>query len=278
MRKARLNRLTEILTYMILSFGSILMVLPFLWMISTSLKDMGEVFLFPPRWIPQNPKWNNYLDIWSVLPFGFYLRNSVLVAVLTVFGQLFSASLTGFALARLDFPGRNLFFVTVLATMMVPSHVTLIPVFVEMKYLGWVDTFLPLIFPAYLGRPFSIFLMRQFFMTLPRELEDAARIDGANPFQMYIRIFLPLAKPVIATLTVITFMWSWNDLMQPVIYLNSPEKFTLPVGLAFLRNEFYANWPLLMTGAFMSILPILIAYILAQKYFVEGIAMTGLKG
>jgi multiple sugar transport system permease protein len=206
-----------------------------------------------------------------------FILNSTKIAVLSVIGQLLSCSMAAFCFARFEFPGRNALFMILLATLMVPGQVTLIPVFLVMRALGWVDTHYALIVPAWLGGAFGTFLLRQFFLTVPRELEDAARIDGASSFAIYSRIFLPLAKPALATLAVLGFMGSWNDLLGPVIYLQTRSKMTLPVGLALFKGQYVTEYALLNTGATISLIPILILFILAQNYFVQGLTMTGLK-
>lgn len=277
--KARGRAIIVALSYTVLVVGSLAMIVPFAWMISTSLKPEGSVFSFPPVWIPHPVRWDNYTTLFSIIPFGQAFLNSVIVATAATVGQVLSSSLAAYAFARLRFRGKNVLFLIFLATMMVPSQVTLIPTFILFRAIGWVNTLLPLTFPAFFGSAFGIFLLRQFFLTLPRELFEAAVIDGAAPPHMYWRIALPLAKPALATFGVFVFMGAWNDLITPAVYLNDMSKMTLPLVLAQLNNAFGADYTAhSMSGAVLSVLPLLIAFLLAQKYFVQGITLTGLKG
>ena len=264
--------------YLIVAVGGALMIVPFLWMLSTSLKTTVQSMAFPPEWWPRPFVWENYTRIYEYMPFFTFLFNSVKIVFFVLIGQLFTCSLAGYAFAKLRFPGRKTLFLVLLSTMMIPSQVTLIPVFVIMKFLGWINTHYALIVPAFFGSVFGTFLLRQFFLGLPNDLEDAARIDGCSPFAIYWRIMLPLAKPSLATLAIFTFMGTWNDFMRPLIYLSDMDKMTLPVGLALLSNHQDIRIPLIMAGAMLSLLPILILYIFGQKYFVRGIALTGIKG
>ena len=264
--------------YALGALGGVTMVLPFIWMLSTSLKTTTQSMAFPPEWIPEPFVWDNYTRIADFMPFFLFLYNSVKIAFFVVFGTLLTCSLAGYAFAKLRFPGRKPLFLVLLATMMIPSEVTLIPVFVIMKYIGWINTHYALIVPAFFGSVFGTFLLRQFFLGIPNELEDAARIDGCTPWGIYWRIMLPLAKPSLATLAIFSFMGTWNDFMRPLIYLSDMTKMTLPVGLALLANHQDIRIPLIMAGAVLSLLPILILYVFGQKYFVRGIALTGIKG
>ncbi len=269
----------RIAAYAPLCVGAVSMLLPFVWMVSTSLKEPGNIFLLPPQWIPNPIRWANYSDLLREMPFDRFVVNSLKVATLVVIGSVLSCSMGAFAFARLRFPGRDALFMILLATMMVPYAVTLIPVFIIMRYLGWIDTHLPLTVPAYFGGAFGVFFLRQFFLGLPQDFVDSARIDGCRFMGIYWRIFLPLAKPAIATLAIFSFMGSWNDLMTPLIYVNSIPKMTLPLGLAILRGG--ANVPgrytLVMAGATISLIPMLIMFFSAQKYFVQGIVRSGLR-
>jgi len=272
------SRLQQFAIYLIVAVGGALMIVPFLWMLSTSLKTTVQSMAFPPEWWPRPFVWENYTRIYEYMPFFTFLFNSVKIVFFVLVGQLLTCSLAGYAFAKLRFPGRKTLFLVLLSTMMIPSQVTLIPVFVIMKFLGWINTHYALIVPAFFGSVFGTFLLRQFFLGLPNDLEDAARIDGCSPFGIYWRIMLPLAKPSLATLAIFTFMGTWNDFMRPLIYLSDMEKMTLPVGLALLSNHQDIRIPLIMAGAMLSLLPILILYIFGQKYFVRGIALTGMKG
>jgi ABC-type glycerol-3-phosphate transport system permease component len=269
----------RIVAYVALTLGGILMVVPFVWMVSTSLKQEGSVYVFPPVWIPHPLRWDNYSTLFSIVPFGSAFLNSVIIAASVTIGQILSASLAAYAFARLRFRGKNVLFLIFLATMMVPSQVTLIPQFILFRAVGWVNTLLPLTVPAFFGSAFGMFLLRQFFLSLPRELFEAAVIDGASPPYMYWRVALPLAKPALATFGVFVFMGTWNDLITPAVYLSDMDKMTLTLVLAQLNNGFGADYTAhTMAGAVLSILPLLIAFLLAQRYFVQGITLTGLKG
>jgi multiple sugar transport system permease protein len=270
----------RLLTYISLIVVAALMVGPFLWMLATSLKSAGEMFAFPLRLIPHEISIDSYKEVARRMPFLLFIFNSLKIASLATLGQLFSCSLAAYAFARMRFRGREFLYFTLLATMMIPSQVTMIPVFLIMKSLGWIDTHYALIVPAFFGGAFGTFLLRQFFATIPQDLEDAARIDGCGRLRLYWRIFLPLSKPALATLAVFSFMGYWNDLLNPVIYLSSLEKMTLTVGLATLQGAegTILRYNIVMAGAVISVLPILALYIAAQKWFVRGITMTGLKG
>lgn len=263
--------------YLVVASGGLIMIIPFLWMLSTSLKTTPQTMAFPPEWWPRPIQWQNYTTIWQYLPFFRFFLNSVKIVFFVVLGQLTTCSLAAYAFAKLRFPGRKVMFLVLLATMMIPGQVTLIPVFIIMKTLGWVNTHYALIVPAFFGSAFGTFLLRQFFLSIPNDLEDAARIDGCSPFGVYWRIMLPLAKPALATLAIFTFMGTWNDFMRPLIYLSDMNKMTLPVGLALLSNHQDIRIQLIMAGAVVSLLPILLLYIFGQKYFVRGIALSGMK-
>lgn len=268
---------TKLFLHLILILVSISMVFPFLWMISTSLKSLDQVFLIPPIWIPKPLQWENYLNAWNALPFGNAYLNSLKIALICVIGQLITCSMAAYALAKINFRGKNIIFIAFLATMMVPSQVTVIPTFILYKYIGWIDTHLPLTVPWVLFSAFGVFLIRQFILTLPRELDEAAIIDGANHFVIYTRIILPLIVPVLATLAIFTFMSSWNNFLGPLIYLNSPEKYTVPLLLAQFKGIYITDWTLLMAASTIAIVPVLIVYLLGQRYIIESIALTGIK-
>lgn len=259
--------------------GAIIMLVPFLWMVGTSLKTLDQVFTFPPQWIPNPIVWENYPKALTVVPFGTWLFNSLRIAVLVTLGQLITCSLAGFTFARMRFPGRDVLFLVYIATMMIPSHVTIIPVFISMNDFGLVDTPWALILPG-LTSAWGTFLFRQFFLSSPPELEEAAKIDGASYFRIYSQISLPLAKPVLATLGIFTFLGSWNDFLGALIFLQSKDMKTITVGLLQFRAEYQGmgNWPVMMAGVVISTLPVLIAFIIGQKYYVQGIALSGIKG
>lgn len=284
------ERLWRVLIWVILVIGACVMILPFLWLVSSSLKAELEVFRYPPKWIPYPAHFENYVNAWStdVLNqpgFGVYLRNTVFVVILNEIGIMASTSLVAYALARIDFPGRNFWFGVVLATMMLPGVVLMIPTFVLYSRLHWVNTFLPLTVPHFFaaagGGAFFIFLLRQFFRSLPPELADAARVDGCSEFGIYWRIMLPLAKPALATVAVFTLIWSWNDYMTPLLYLSKdPNKWTVALGLAMFRTGMWqqTRWNLLMAASTMMLIPMVVIFFLAQRYFIQGIMVGGLKG
>ena len=266
------------LGYFLLMSIACVFVGPFFWMVSSSLKSEPEIFIIPIRWLPEKLVWRNYVDVVTRLPFGLFVFNSFKLALLSTLGTLLSCSLAAYAFARLQFLGSHVLFMILLATMMIPGEVTLIPVFLIMKGLGLLNTHEALYLPSFFGGAYGTFLLRQFFLTLPSELDDAALIDGCGRFGIYLRIYLPLSKPALATLAVFRFMGAWNDLLGPVIYLNETEKFTLAVGLTYFRGYYSTDWALLMAACVIAVIPIIVIYVLAQKYFVQGIALTGLKG
>ncbi|MFN8490369.1 MAG: carbohydrate ABC transporter permease [Caldilineaceae bacterium] len=260
--------------------GAFLMLVPLLWMISTSLKRDADVFLIPIRWIPAPILWRNYPEALQFQPFWNYFGNSVYVTVLSVLGAVLTSSMVAFAFARLRAPGKDILFGILLATLMLPGEVTLVPVYLLFRNLGWLDTYKPLIVPSWFGgSAFYIFLLRQFFMTLPTELDDAAKIDGANLFSIYWRILLPLAKPGLASVAIFSFFSNWNNFQAPLIYLNTIEKYTIPVGLRlYLSTIQNAHWNYLMAATLVSIIPPLLIFFTSQRYFVEGAVLTGVKG
>jgi ABC-type glycerol-3-phosphate transport system permease component len=363
------NLITKTLTYAALLLGSAVFLLPFLWMVSSSLKTLDTIFEYPPSFLPketrtveregrrwklgeqtlpgggrrrmiiydqrpgeflvepadeergrrgdtplhhsitpslhhstpnaQRPappkewvpaksvailkqvrfRWENYRNAWTDVPFGRFAVNTIVITFSALAGQLLTASLVAFSFARLEWPGRNLLFLIVLATMMLPQEVTMIPIYLIFRHLNWIDTFLPLIAPSFLGGgAFSIFLFRQFLMTLPRELDEAARVDGCSSFGVYWRILMPLCKPIIATLAVFSFVGHWNDFLTPLIYLNSSDRFTLAVGLRFFQGAYNTDMHLLMAASTMVLLPVLVVFFLGQKYFVRSIVLSGTKG
>ncbi len=268
--------------YIILGAFGVVFVLPLLWMFSVSLHDLSGVFAQPFRWIPEKLNWSNYEHAVSILPFGRYLLNTVIITACVMVGTLLSSSLVAYGFARLDFRGRNKLFALCISTMMLPGQVTMIPLYVMFAKAGWVDTFLPLIVPAFFGSPFYIFLLRQFFLTIPREYDEAALLDGASRLRIYWHITLPLARPALATVALFTFIGTWNDFFGPLIYINSPEKATLTLGLNMMKSQIIGTgvtqWHLLMAASLLVMLPNVIIFFLAQKQFIKGIHVGGLKG
>ena len=265
--------------YLVLSIFAVTLALPLVWLISTSLKTGGQTFLMPPKWIPDPFVWSNYAEAFKAVAFHEYFWNTIRIVFFATTGTLLTASLAAYAFARLRFPLRGPLFLLVLSTIMLPSIVTLIPTFIVFRTLGWIDTFLPLIVPLWFGGgAFNIFLFRQFFMTIPLELDEAARIDGASNFRIYWTVILPLSKPVLATIAVFAFIHNWNDFFEPLIYLQSPENWTMAIGLRGFRGLYSTEWNLLMAASTAMILPLLILFFFAQRYFVSGIQMSGLAG
>jgi multiple sugar transport system permease protein len=250
---------------------------PFLWMVSTSLKADDELFLWPPKWIPSTILWSNYPDAIEYIPFFTYLGNSLLIALLATAGVLVSCPIVGYSLARIPWRGSKLLFAATLAVMMIPGQVTMIPIFITFKQLGWVNTNIPLWLPAFFGAPFFIFLLRQFFMGLPKELEDAARIDGAGEFRIYAGIMLPLCRPALLTVALFQFMGSWTDYQGPLIYLSEESQYTMMLGVAAFRLQHGAEWQMMMATLVMITVPVILLYFFVQKAFIRGITFTGIK-
>ena len=283
------KRLRLVWLYIILIAGGAVMLVPFAWMVTTSLKTRAEVFNSPMLSFPSGLHFENYETMWNALPgvtFGDFFINSLKIASLNTIGVLISCSLAAFAFAVLHFRGKSIIFALVMATLIIPFQVVLVPNFILYRTLpnpfsdsgNFIGTQEPLWVGAFLGGAFGIFLIRQFFLTIPRELPDAARVDGASPWGIFRHVYLPLAKPVLATLAIFTFMWSWNDLINPLIYLRDLPDYTTTVGLAFFQGQYVGKWPEMMAGAVVSIIPMVLLFVIAQKYFVKGITISGLKG
>jgi len=259
--------------------GAVLMMLPLLWMVSSSFKLQQRVFQMPPQLIPDPFRPQNYVEALTYKPFHIYFRNTMFLVLMNEVAIILASSFCAYGFARLNFPGRDFWFATVLFTMMVPYVVLMVPQFVIFSRMHWIDTFLPLTVPYFFGGgAFNIFLLRQFFRTIPEELADAARIDGCNEFAIYARIIMPLAKPALTTVAIFTFMGTWNDFMGPLLYLNSPQRFTVSVGLSAFRSVLNTRWDLLMAASTATTLPVLLVFFAAQRYFVQGIVLSGLKG
>ncbi|MGH2389492.1 MAG: carbohydrate ABC transporter permease [Chloroflexota bacterium] len=264
--------------YLILLIVVLVMGVPFLWVISTSFKAPLDVFSLPPEWFPAAPTFDNYTTVWQQIPFGNFYLNSLEVAGLATIGQLVTCSLAAYAFARLQFPGRNVVFGMLLASLMVPIQVTIIPLYVMMRDLHLIDTLWSLILPGIIS-PFGIFLLRQFFLTIPAELVEAARIDGAGHPQIFTRIFLPLSVPALATLAIFTFNYYWNDFFRPLIFLNSVGKMTIPLGLTIIQGQYGGGSPaVVMAGVCLALVPVFVVFLIGQRYLIEGITLTGLKG
>lgn len=261
----------------ILLAGAVIMVLPLFWMITTSLKEMWEVFTPEMQWLPETPVWRNYADAWMYAPFGRYYFNTVFVSISVVALQLIICGLAAYALSRLQFPGRDLVFLGVLGTMMLPGTLMTVPSYLILHWLKWIDTYYALIVPSVFNA-FGIFLLRQFFMTIPRELDDAAIIDGCSRMGILWRILLPLSKAAFATVGIFTFMGQWNSYIWPLIVTNSEEMRMISVGISMFKDQFVTQWTLMMAASTTATLPLLIVFLFAQRFFIEGITLTGLKG
>jgi len=274
---------SKVLFYLLAVVLGLLFVAPFLFAISTSLKEPAEIYRFPPQWLPSHILWQNYAETWTLVPFWRWVLNSGLVTAVTMAGQICSATVVAYGFARFDFKGRGVLFVILLGTMIVPSEVTIIPQFLLFKGLGWLNTYLPLIVPSYFGGgAFTIFLLRQFFLTLPRDLDDAAEIDGASTLRVLVEILVPLSKPALATIAIFAFVGSWNDFFGPLIYLNTEDLFTVALGLYFFKSLPTDSGPVLvqflMAAAIMMTLPVIVVFFSLQRYFMQGIVMSGIKG
>jgi multiple sugar transport system permease protein len=274
------RRAGTIVAFVLMFAGALTMIIPFLWMFSTSLKESRDVFTYPPQWIPDPAQWENYLRVWDVAPLATGLANSSIVTALVVTVGTFSSTMAAFAFAKLDFPHKQKIFVALLATMMIPLVVLIIPQFLVFVQVGWIDTLLPLIVPGLLGNVAMIFFLRQYMMGLATELLEAAKIDGAGYFRIYWSIFLPLCRPAIAANVIIVFMATWNDYLGPLIFTNSPENSTVQLVIASL-NSYYAeqtDYPIMMAASVIAVLPVVIVFSLAQRYFVDSFAFSGIKG
>lgn len=271
------GKASRLAVHILLAVGALLMIMPFLWMISTSFKSFTDSMSVPPKWLPVEWHPDNYLRVIQTIDFGTYYLNTVIVTVGRTAGQLILCSLAAYAFASLRFPFKNAIFLALLAVLMVPSQVVMIPSFVIMREFNWLDTFYVLIVPGIFSA-FGTFLLRQFFMTLPKDLEEAAKIDGCSYFRIYWNIYLPLSKAALVSLAIFTILASWNDLLWPLIMTSSEEMRVLSIGISSFQGQHSTDYPLLMAGALMATLPIIILFIFLQRYFIEGIAMNGIKG
>ena len=264
--------------YLILFIFALVFLTPFYWMFATALKGNDQLFQIPPSWIPNPLAWENFAQVFQEVPFARFIRNSAVLVTWNIVGQVLSTTLIAYGFARLRFPGRNILFLILLATLMVPSQVTLVPQFILFAKLGWTNTYLPLILPAFTGSPFLIFLMRQYMMTIPLDLDEAATIDGASRLQILRHVIAPMSIPAIVLVAVFTFTDVWNDFMGPLIYLNDPNKFTVSLGLSFFQGAKETSWHLLMAGSLMSMIPPMILFFIAQRRLLGGLAAAGIKG
>ena len=266
-----------LLLHLVLIIGAIFMVVPFVWMLLTSLMTTAQAFAVPPSFIPNPFMWSNYPQSFNALPFNLAYMNSAIVAVSVTVVQLITCAMAAYAFARIQFPGREIIFFVFLATMMIPFQLTIIPIFLTMKQIGLLDTLLSLILPPALFSAFGVFLLRQFILGLPLELEEAAIVDGANRWTIFWKVILPLLRAPLAALGIFTLIGQWNDFFRPLIMLNTPSNFTVPLMLSQFRGQYATEWTLVMAGSVIAVLPLLIVYVIAQRHIIRGIAMTGLK-
>ena len=278
-RQSFKRRITLAFVYAALAAGGVVILAPFIWMLSTAVKVPGTEFIYPPQLFTRPLRWNNFSDGWTALPFTRWFFNTSVITLLSVSGAVISSSLVAYGFARLEFPGRTTLFVILLSTMMLPFHVRLIPMFITFRFLGWIDTYLPLIVPFFFGGvPFFIFLVRQFFLTIPLEMEDAAAIDGAGVFASFLLIILPLSRPVLGVVGVFAFIRVWNDFLEPLIYIHSMDKMTLSLGLRFFQDQDFTDWTSLMAVSIIVLVPSVALFFVAQKYYIHGVVTTGIKG
>ena len=264
--------------YAVMIFLALLFMLPIFWMASTSLKLPREIFAWPPDWIPSAPQWGNYAEAFGKYPLARYMLNSAFLVVANIIGGLVSVPVIAYGFARFEFPFKHALFLLMLSTMMVPGHIKLIPMFWLYSRLDMIDTYWPLILPAFFGNPFFIFLMTQYIRTIPRDLDDAARIDGAGAWGILYRIIIPLSRPALTVVVVFTFVWVWNDFLEPIIFLRDWDSYPISVGLAFFQGRYSVEWHLFMGATLVSIIPILVVYFFAQKHLIGGLASIGIKG
>lgn len=263
--------------YLLLLIAALFFIAPAFWMVSSALKPDYEIFATPPVFWPAQPRWSNFSEALTSLPFGRFAANTLLIALSTIIGHLLSCSLVAYGFARLQAPGKGFLFLLLLSTLMLPYPVTMVPLYIIFARLGWVNSFLPLIVPAFFGNAFYIFLLRQAFKQIPTDLEDAAHIDGATTLQVLAHIILPLSRPALATVAIFTFQAAWNDFLGPLIFLHDQSKYTLMLGLSFFRGAYQINWAYLMASSLVVTLPVIVVYFFAQKAFTEGLAYSGVK-
>jgi multiple sugar transport system permease protein len=269
----------SVLTYATLIVLSLIFTLPLLWMITTSLKEQGQVFQVPPVWIPDPIRWDNYVEATRRAPLWLWLRNTAFITIVATIGNVLTASMVGFGFARLRFPGREVLFILLLSTMMLPPVVTLVPKFIMFRMVGWNDTFWPLIVPAFFGTSaFNIFLVRQYYLTIPLDLDEAARIDGASNWKVWWNILVPLSMPVLVAVAIFSFVQHWNELLDPLVFLHSESMKTLSLGLRAFINPNDASWHITMAASMWLIVPMIVIFFIGQRHFIQGAAMSGITG
>jgi len=277
-RRSTRSLLQSLIAHIVLIFLSVVFSIPFFWMVTGSFKTNQQLNAFPPVWIPDPITLEHYLYGLRVVPFARYIVNTLIICGFSVVGVVLSSAMVAYGLARIDWPLRTPLLIIILATTMIPFYVTMIPLFTLFRSMGWTNTFLPLIVPAFFGSPFYIFLLRQFFMTIPRELSEAAKVDGANELLIFARIILPLSVPALATVALFQFLGAWGDFLGPLIYLNDPNKYTVSLGLSFFQGQYTTNFGALMAASTVMLLPVVVLFFFTQKTFIQGITLTGIKG
>ncbi|GMK47756.1 MULTISPECIES: carbohydrate ABC transporter permease [Paenibacillus] len=276
MRESRLKLTAGFTSLLIVSA---MFIVPFLWLLRSSVMDLSQIFIMPPQWIPKPFHFENFKEALTVVPFGTFFKNTLIIVAGVLLGTVVSSTIAAFGFSRIKWKGRDMVFAILMSSMMLPGAVTLIPSFIGWKELGFYDTFYPLIVPAYFGGGmFNIFLLRQFYMSIPQDFDEAALVDGANYFQIYWRILLPLSRSAVIVVALFTFLASWNDFMGPLIYLKSDSRFTLALGLQMFQGSYNAQWDLLMAASTAVVLPCVLVFLIGQRFFLEGITLTGLKG
>lgn len=272
------RRIAIFSTLVVLTVGAVLYLGPLGWMLSTSLKTPSQIYELPVRWIPDPIAWENVVLLFTEAPFGQYIWNTVVLTAIGVFGSLIGSSIAAYGFARFRFRGRNFLFIVMLSTMMIPVWVTIVPSYMFFGYIGWLDTYLPILVPAFFAAPFNTFLLRQFFLSIPAELDEAARIDGAGSVRIFVQIILPLSKPALMIVGLFSFLFFWNDYLGPLIYLQTQSLFPLSLGVANFVGTYDQNYPLMMMAAMVSMLPCIALFAIAQKWFMQGVVVSGVKG
>lgn len=272
------SKVSTIILHVLLILASVVMIGPFLWMAFSGLKDLAQIFQVPPTLFPNPWRWENISRSLTAMPFDKAYMNSAYISVIVVFGQLITCSMAAFSFAKIDFPFRNVLFILFLSMLMVPEQVTIVPLYIILKNLGWLDSHLSLIIPDALFSAFGVFLLKQFFMGIPRDLSEAAYVDGANMWKIYWRIMVPLIRPALASLAIVSFLGHWNSFFKPVIFLSSTDKFTVPLMLSTFKGLYVTDWTLMMSGSAIAVMPVLLVYLVLQRNIIEGISMTGIKG
>jgi len=271
----RKNKSLSVIVFIVLLLGSIPMILPFIWMVSTSLKSLSSTMIFPPEFFPKSPRWQNYTELFSLVPIKDWFLNSIFLSVVNSVGIIISSLIVAFGFVVLNFKFKDVLFIILLSTMMIPFEAIMIPQYILFNFFGWVNTLYPLWVPSFFGSAYMIFFARQFFKTLSKDYVDAAKIDGANYWQIFYKIFIPLSYPVIVTIGLLTFINTWNYFLGPLIYLNTPSKMTIVSGLSFLSGQAFGYWNYIMAGSTLAILPIIVLFLITQKWIISGIALQG---